>query len=449
VITELLQPVTPAAASQLRCLLKKSVFRNTMVFTAAESVNKAIPFLLLPVITRYMSPADYGVVANFTAFINVLAVFVGVSAHGAVAVNYFQLPQEQLKAYIGNVLLILLGTGLVVLAAVVPASGFISAQLSVPKAWLFVGLIVALAQFITLINLALWQVEKRPSAYGAYQVAQTAVSMLLVLLMVVGLRWRWYGQIAGTSAAALLFSVLSVIVIFRRGYLKFELNCSYIRDALAFGLPLVPHILARWFLTGIDRFFLTSMHGASVTGLYSVGFQFGMIIGIVAASFNRSWVPFLFEKMNNLQHEGKLKLVKFTYAYFVAILLMALILTAVAPFVMSYFLGAEFRQASQFVFWIAIGYAFEGMYYMVVNQIYYMKKTHWLAFTTVLVGICHVPLSYFLVRHRGALGAAQATTLSLLLTFVLVGAVSMKVYPLPWRLSRLPDSARSLPPTDE
>ena len=66
--------------AQFRSLVARKLVRNTFVFSSAEVANKAIPFLLLPVITRYMGPADYGKVAIFIALMNALAVFVGLNS---------------------------------------------------------------------------------------------------------------------------------------------------------------------------------------------------------------------------------------------------------------------------------------------------------------------------------------------------------------------------------
>src|SRR5438046_10746953 len=57
-------------SAQFRSLVARKLVRNTLVFSMAEVANKAIPFLLLPIITRYMGPADYGKVAVFMAVVS-------------------------------------------------------------------------------------------------------------------------------------------------------------------------------------------------------------------------------------------------------------------------------------------------------------------------------------------------------------------------------------------
>ena len=429
--------------AQFRSLVARKLVRNTFVFSSAEVANKAIPFLLLPVITRYMGPADYGKVAIFIALVNVLAVFVGLNSQGAVSVAYFKLRPEELRKYIANVLVILGSSTAVVLFSLLIVSPLLSARLGISRGWIFVAATMALAQFITLINLVLWQVEQRPTPYAIYQVSQTLFSTVLILLLVAALQLRWSGQLAAMAISTIVFAALSLFFIVRRGYLQVEIHREYIRDALAFGLPLIPHALAGWMLTGVDRFYLTLLQGSASTGLYATGYQFGLIIGILAASFNRAWAPFLFSRLENIDTQGKIKIVKATYVYFIGILFLALALSVVGPWFIRFYLGGQFRAASQFVFWVALGYAFDGMYYMVVNQVLFMNKTKWLATITVSVGFCHLIVSYALIRLNGSVGAAQATTFSFFLTFVLVWILSSKVYPMPWRFWRYPSTTEA------
>lgn len=67
------------------------VLKNTIIYTLMELVKKGLPFLLLPIMTRYLSQSDYGVLAIFNSFISIAAIFISLNAAGAVGVNYFHL----------------------------------------------------------------------------------------------------------------------------------------------------------------------------------------------------------------------------------------------------------------------------------------------------------------------------------------------------------------------
>jgi len=419
----------------IRKIRESILFKNTFVYVFTEIINKAIPFLLLPILTIYLSPSDYGIVATYGAFTSILAVLIHLSLVGAVNINFFKFSKEHLKIYIANVLLIVFVSSLLFLFIIYIFQDLLSLKLEIPNVWLFVGLLITSAQFLTTLNLGLWQVEQHAKPFGIYQITFMLTNTSIILILVIGLGMGWKGQLIGQAIATVLFALLSFRFIYHRGYLQFTFNRAYIKDAVKFGVPLIPHALSGWFRTGIDRLFITTIIGTSATGLYSVGYQMGMIVGILAMAFNQAYSPYLYKKLSDITDTEKKELVKFTYIYFIGILLFASLLSVIMPWFIKYFLDERYIMSSEFISWIAFGYAFQGMYFMVVNYIFYEKKTYILASVTFFTGLLHAIISYLLINANGAIGAAQATTLSFFIMFILVWILSSKTYPMPWSLT--------------
>ena len=129
----------------------------------------------------------------------------------------------------------------------------------------------------------------------------------------------WQGRIQAQVIAVVSFAIFGLLLLNHNGWLKFKPEKTYIRNALSFGVPLIPHALSGTIKTMVDRILISSMVGLSATGLYSVGFQIGMIIGILEDSFNKAYWPWLFERLKrNVDHEKRT--IKLTYTYFVVII---------------------------------------------------------------------------------------------------------------------------------
>ena len=411
-----------------------SLFKNSFIYAGTEIINKAVPFLLLPIMTHYLTPSDYGIVATYGAFIAILAIFIHLSMAGAVQVNYFKIPIENIKVYITSVLMILSATTFLALLLMTIFHSTLAYKLDIPDLWLFIGIAMVVAQLLTLINLVLWQVEQRAKPYGVYQILQMLTNASIGLTLVVGFGLNWEGQLIAQAISTILFGFLSLAFVYRRGYLSFTFDIDYIKDALKFGVPLIPHALSGWFKTGIDRIFITTLVSTSATGLYSIGYQFGMIIGILAVAFNQAYSPYLYKQLEHIDLQGKKNMVKFTYFYFFIILVLASLLSLLAPWIVTYFLDVRYKESLAYIPLIAFSFAFSGMYFMVVNYIFYMKRTFYLAMVTFSVSLIHVGLSYLLIHKNGAIGAAQATLLSSFLGFIAVWILSAKVYRMPWNL---------------
>lgn len=413
-------------------IVKHKLFKNTFIYTSSNVIGSAIPFLLLPILTRYLTPYDYGIVATFQVLLAIAVVFVGLNLRGAVSVNFFKLNKEELKIYIGNAIFIEIISFVFILCIIYIFKTYLAQLIKFPAHWLPIIIVAALGRSIFMINLTLWQVEQKALPYALFQILHVIINVGLSLILVVMLGWKWQGRLFSIVAAAIIFGVLSILIIRKRQYIVFSFNKKYVKDALFFGIPLIPHALGGWIATSIDRIFINSMVNIAATGVYVVGYQVGMIIGLLATSFNQTWTPFLFEKLKNNRRATKIKIVKFTYLYFVAIIVLALILSFFAPSFLGFFVGKSFYSAYKYVLWIALAYAAGGMYFMVVNYIFYVKKTYILAWITFLGAGVNIGLNYFLIKANGAIGAAQATMISFFLTFFMVWILSAKVYPMPW-----------------
>jgi len=418
--------------------MTKKLFKNSFIYVLGDVLNKAVPFFMLPVLTRYLTPEDYGIIAVFTVLVSILAVFTGLSIHGAINVNFFRMQKDELKAFIGNCLIVLNVSTFVVFILVYLLHPIIIEKLSLKIEWLFVAVILAFAQFLTTINLLLWMAEQRPKPYSVYQISQTFTVTVLSILLVVGFGMNWEGQLLATAIGTILFSVISFVFIAKRGYLIFQPNKEYIKDALKFGVPLIPHQLAGWVKTGADRIVLVSVLGATATGIYAVGYQIGMVILVLVTAFNKAWSPYMFKTLSNEPTiENKKKIVQFTYIYFVGILLFSVCFASFAELFVPYFLGEKFVASAEFIPYFAIAFAFEGMYFMVTNYIFYMKKTYILAYVTFVTAILHVGLLYLLVNVNGAIGAAQASVISFIVAFLATWILARKVYEMPWMVWRV------------
>jgi O-antigen/teichoic acid export membrane protein len=176
-----------------------------------------------------------------------------------------------------------------------------------------------------------------------------------------------------------------------------------------------------------DRLMVTNLVGLHATGLYAVGAQVAMVIGVLEQSVNQAWAPWLFGKLREGTPANFRRIRRITRIYNVSILGLAGLLALVAPALLRLLVGPEFYPAAEFVAWLALASAFSGMYKMVVNQIFYANKTHWLAWITFATGVVNLPVTYLLIRANGALGAAQGTAMAYFMSYACTAVLSARV----------------------
>jgi len=420
--------------------MSKKIIKKSLIYAGGDVINKAVPFLMLPVLTKYLTPGDYGMIAAFSSFVGFLTIFIGLSLHGAINVAFFKLKKEALRVYIANALLILGVSATISLLAVFVLDTRISQKLLLEKEWLYIAVVVSISQFITLINTTLWIAEQKPKPYSIYQISQTVLITILTVLLVVGLGLGWEGQVMAMVMGYISFAMVSVVFLQKRNYLRFEYRKEDIQDLLKFGIPMIPHQLSGWIRTSGDKILLIAMVGPASTGLFTVGYQVAMVMTLLTTAFNKAWNPYLYALLNQKDNdESKIKIVKLTYIYFVSIIILFALLYFISGLIFEYLLDDKFLDSMEFVVYILLANTFNGMYLMVSGYLFYTKETKRLAKITFSISIVHMILSYLFITLFGAIGAAYSGVVSMLLIFVLVWHSSNRVYSMPWNLWRLND----------
>lgn len=409
----------------------KQLLGSTATYTVANVINSSIPFLLLPVLTRVLTPSEYGLVTMFATVMSVFSAFTGLSVHGAVGVRYFDKEIDHPR-FVGVCLAILAGSTMLALCWVWLFSMSLSNWTQVPRAWLLIAVFASAAQFIIYIRLTMWQVKHEAVRYGAFQVAQTILNLALSLLLILVIGMGWEGRALGVATAITVFGILSLYSLQRASLVNWQWDAGYARTILRFGVPLIPHTVGGMMISMSDRFIVTSLLGVKETGIYAASMQIGLVISVLADAGNKAFSPWLYRALSNNNPHSKARIIRYTYLLFLLVPLAAVLFGMTAPFILAAIVGEQFRGGSDVVLYIALGGAFGGMYYLVANYVFFAEKNERLALATLASGLVGVALSWNLVGLYGAVGAAQAYMVAQALCFLLTWLLAAKSHPMPW-----------------
>jgi O-antigen/teichoic acid export membrane protein len=415
----------------LKKILKTRLIGNAAVYALANVLNGAIPFLLLPVLTRVFTPEEYGLVTLISAVIAIMGAFTGLSVHGAVSVKYFDKNIDHPR-FVGASLLVLAGSTCVVLIFLLVAGEKISEWIHLPQQWLIIAAIASAAQFVINIRLTMWQVQEQAMRYGFFQVTQTLFNLTLSLALVFWLLMGWEGRAWGIVTAMLIFAGVAMVTLYKEKLVYWRGDKKYAKDALRFGVPLIPHVIGGLMMAMSDRMILSSMLDVQSVGHYSVGIQMAMAIGLLADALSKAYGPYLFRTLSNGTTGREDKIVRNTYFVFIAFLMMAFIYSQVLPWIYAIFVGQAFQDSVEVAKIASFGYAFLGMYYAIANFLFYQEKTGRLSMLTLMCGIVNIVMTYWMISLMGMIGAAWSFLFVQVIFFLGAWGLAQKVHPLPW-----------------
>lgn len=431
----------PTGSHQAVALPGRGLAGSTGIYTLANIANSTIPFLLLPVLTRVLTPEEFGVVAIFTTLVTAFGAFTGLSAHGAVNVRMFD-PQTRHARYVGTVLAIVASSTTFMLLVVLLAAPWISQWSQVPRIWLLIAVLASAAQVLIQIRLVIWQVRGQPVRYGVFQVLQTALNLGLSLSLIIAIGMAWEGRLIGIVSAVFLFAVLGLVSLRGASELDWGFDPGYAKDVLRFGIPLIPHVLGGLLIAASDRLMVANLMSVHDAGIYAAGMQIGLVIAVLSDAVVKALGPWMFANLALNDEAAKRKIVRMTYVFFIGVGATSIGFSLVAPYLLL-LVGEGFRSSGSIVTYVALGAAFGGMYLMVVNYIFYVKRNELLSAASLSVGVLNVIASYWLIQRNGAVGAAQAYAVSQMVLFILTWSIAAKCYSMPWHGALRKSSSRS------
>lgn len=413
----------------------ESFIGSTSVYLASNILNGIIPFILLPILTRYLAPSEYGEVAMFQVLLGAIGAFTGSVFVGAAGRKYYDsnLSHEKLAEFIGSCIQLIIIFSTFIFVILFAFQHQFSEWLSLKPRYIFLSVLTAVCSAIISIRLNQWQVKKQALKFGILQISQSLLNMLLSLLFVVVMLKGAEGRINAQIITGLIFLSISLFLLNRDKLLKvFVWRKEYIEEALRFSIPLIPHIAGGFLLTSIDRFVINKEIGLAEAGIYMVAIQLTAAISLVFDAINKAYIPWLFEKLKEDNYQQKAKIVKLTYVWFTLILIGAFLAFYIGPYLVILIAGEQYAKAGEVIGWLALGQGFQGMYLMVTNYIFYSKRTGMLSIASISSGVLNLILLVILLRILGLKGASIAFAISMGIRFLLTWFIANERHPMPW-----------------
>lgn len=398
----------------------RGLLRGSLLYTVGNLLPRLGAFLLLPVYTAAMAPAEFGIFSLMLSLSGLLAIGYRLGLDGALLRLHFDVePRRRAALYAslaGVTLLAAIGFSVVLGVVAAPVFGLLFPGVDfVPFGLLALAITATMA--FQYVPSALFRATERPGRFLVFATAVfvTGVSATVVFLLVLdlGAVGGLLGQLAGGGMVVL---VTAFILLRLRGR---AIDRGLVRAGLAFGLPLVPHGMASWVLSLSDRWLiglligLPAVQAQAAVGIYAFGYVVAQAVSLVAMSFNAAWVPFFFARGEG--RRGPALLRETTSLSMAVLAVLAVGVAVLAPEITDLVArdrwGPQAQVAADVMTVVALASLLHGLYFMVVSTVFLRRRTRGLPLLTLLAGIANVIANVVLIPTIGIMGAAWATVL--------------------------------------
>jgi len=410
------------------------------LYIVADVLQKGLAFILIPLYTFYLTPADYGILSIATAFSGVLGVVYLRSFEAAFNRFYFDFKTEEEKRdYYGSTWVFLFFFVLA-LSLIIDRSGLAYNTLGFQnisyKPYLQLALwTVMISNATILLPRALFRVKEKAWQFGVLNLSLAIVTSCLIIYFVAVKKEGALGSLKGSLLGSLLLAAPCLVIIFKN--INWRIHSSHIKNSLAFAIPLIPHLFSLWALNLSDRFILERYVSLNDIGIYGLGYQLASVLQIVAFSATNAISPFYFRTAANLQDaQILLPRVATYYLFFLAWGAIALIgLSSDILFLIA--ADKSFHEAYQVIPWVVFGFFARGFYFIFVMAVYYSKDLKLLSVITIIALGINIALNFIFIPRYGYMAAAVTTFVAFAFQAAAMYFYAQRCYPLKYEARRL------------
>ena len=414
----------------------RKVFKGASIYGLGEVLVKASGFFLIPVYTRVLTPADYGVVGYLQVFLQIATVIVAFGAHGAQTRYYYEnsAHTESLGRFAFTINLVPVVFAL-----------FVGVPIALFGSMFDWTIGTADIPFYPFVVLTLWSVvlqvlaKNAVSWYRARQ--QFTVAMVLQvarflsvtgfsLLLILGFGLGALGRIGGIAVGMTIFVVLSFTGYTR--HFVWRPSWEALRYAAVFGAPIVVHLLAANIHNAIDRLVLERYVSLDELGIYTLAFTIGHTLNMFIMAFNQAYQPSYYRLMSSKRKDKDSQVVRTFKAWLALITAIASVgILFGGPF-LRVFAGPRFAATIDVFPWIILAGFMGGFYFFFSTPIFYFKRTKYLPAITGASAAVNIGLNLLLIPVWGIVGAAIATVVSHVAQSGLALMIGNRLYRTRW-----------------
>ncbi len=435
----------------------RALSSETLIYGVSTVLGRLLTFLLTPLYTNFISPAELG----DTAYLYTLIAFVNVvysCGFDSAFFKFFQNSREQetsqnlhehnrsvfVHSLFGIVLIAGTVTALLLLFSAKAASLLRLSVIELGEMLVAYSALIAFFDALTLIPYAALRMEQRAKRFAttkfAVIVLNVSANIVCVVWLQMGIRGIFLAGVLSAFAGVLLLAPEFVRYLLRSGI---RLDGALFRELWQFGLPTVPAAFSAMMLQVIDRPIIKFFLGSSVLGIYQANYRLGIPMMMMVTVFEYAWKPFYLReytaasKRTIKQRRSFHILLARVLTYFTAACCFVFLLSSLCmeyvvrmPFVGGRFVNPAYWSGLGLVPIVLGAYYFNGMFTHFAASVYIRKRTKYLPLVSGVSALSNIVLNVALIPVLGIQGAAWATLGAYMVSAAGMFALTRRIYPI-------------------
>ncbi len=397
----------------------KKLISHSFLYAIGPQVPKLVNILILPIITQFLTPLDYGIYGTLLAYTGLLQ---GVKNLGfdVLLVNSFFKKikwKDYWRRYLGGLYAYNVLFALIYVLFLM----FFIPQEAQNNKWLLIFLIVIPAIFFDTTKMfgsRYFQLKQQPKYIAFVSVFVGVIAIFVNLYAIAYLKLGYLGWFISIAIGSLIsfccYAYPLYLKVKIRPYLS--LNKNFWKKSLKVSLPTIPHNYSAYLLNSSDRIVMDRLKvPIDEIGVYNLAYIFGSYLDLFGNAVGMAVGPFYSKLYSKKNWEAELQVKSLTF--FLQVSFLALCIT-IALWVKQIFQllisNKELEVAYAISIFIIMGYVYRPMYWAAGTKLLFYEKTNKLWRISFVAGILNVLLNVIFIPIYGVTAAAITTFICLM-----------------------------------
>lgn len=414
----------------------KLLVKNFFVYGFGGIVSKAIPLIMVPIITRLMPNSFYYGMSDLSnTIISLFSALAIMGMYDAMYRMFFEKDDEEYKKDIcSSSLFFTILTSTFVTILLVALQRPISQLFYSDPSYGNLVMLSAMSVLIGATNSIIAAPTRMQNKSKVYLITN-AVSPVIAYAISIPLLLSGHYLIA-LPLSSLISAVIMEVVFYllNRKWFSFKrINWKYIKSMLVIALPLLPNFIVYWIFNSSDRVMITNLIGVDASGVYAVAAKIGQISQLIYLAFAGGWQFFAFSIMKD---KDNVKVISKVFEVLAAVSFVTTLLgTSICKIGFELLFTREYWQSYICVPYLYLAPLLLMLFQIGANQFLVIKKT-WPNLIILSAGaIINVGLNFVLIPIIGIEGASIATFVGYFISILLciIVLLRLKLIEIHWK----------------
>lgn len=417
---------------------EKSIIKHFAFIGAGTVVNMLVGFVITPILTRLVGPAEYGQYSIFNMYASIALMVLCMGFDQALIRYYYRHDSRDYQrtllkecCFLPVICTLLIG----MIVNILSWTGLVNFEFE-PLIMTLLTILVFF-QVLNRIDLILLRVSYQTKLYSMLQVL---TKLLFAGFAIAGcLLIEAQNMFVLTTASVVSYATVTIVGIgsqrelwdFRKIRERYDINR---KELYRYAFPFIVSMGITTIFQAIDKISLNRYYSYEEVGIYSSAITLAHVFAIVQTTFGAIWAPMVVEHYEKEPNDRAFYQKGFRTMTFVMFLIGSSLILCKDLFVL--LLGENYRGAGAMIPFLSLSPIMLVISDTTMIGITISKKSYLQIIVSAVACITNIAGNTLLVPVYGGIGAAISTGLSYIVFFAMRIVLSNRYFPMNWGMGK-------------